>query len=357
MVHFVFFRTICPRCGTFRDMDNLSHDFVQDLGPVQWDCSGVFVDWLRIRQPNISGRYRPLDQACVIGVDAAGEIEWISPKARFVEGSHSTVCRIRVSPDYAELDFNPSRWNRDNNLFGFDIAQCLAICDEILAAVDQPPLIREGVDCACVTRLDLTLNVACGSAGKRDAYIRFLSRQTMPRLKTFRKYGTVMFSSKSKVIKVYDKAAEVRFRGLEGDREAIADWCDAQGIARVELECKREFLRRNNLRRVSRLNMSRLRDLFLKEVSSLSKEVSGDIDTSSLTYPELSLLLAWQRGYDVKKLVNLRTVYRHRKNIKNKTGFDVCSEPPLRLVPKKRGRIVTEVPLPPEWYVLPKVKL
>lgn len=330
-----------------QDLVSSSPEFVS-VAP--WSRSAVFVDWLKVRVPN-SGQYSGFSQACTLGIDEHGEIEWMSPASTKFEGSFSTRARVRVHPDFLEIDFNPSRFFRDDNLFGYTVEQCLEVVDELLAAVDRPPLDRVQ---ATFSRLDLTANVVTGSAGALEAYIRFAMRQKMPRMTTRGFDGMVVYRNKSKSISVYEKHREMLEHGVSSEhRERLVEFLKAQGVARVELRLGNHFLRRNNLRRVALVTQERLEELFMKEVDQMPKESDEDV-TDTLTESELGSLLAWQRGYDVKKLVSKNTYYKRRKAIKEKTGYDIGGESPL-VFKQKSPKIRTYTLEMPGWYELPPV--
>ena len=320
--------------------------------PEAWSFSHVLVDWLTIRQPN-DGSFAPFEDGAVWFESSDGEIRRV-PRAGKLEGSFDSRASLRITADSLELSFNPSRWNRADNVFGCSFERALAVANGLLRSVDRPPLTVGGFFGFVVTRLDVTVNLATGGRGELDAYLRFLRRQTLPRMSTFYRPGSVTFSNKSKRVVVYDKASEMRAHGLSSDREAVADWCEQVGLARVELRLHREFLRRNGLRRAVDLSHARLVDVLRKEVVSMPTECTEEV-LDKLTEGELGSLLAWQRGFDVRKLVSHATFYRRKKAIKAKTGYDIGADAPVRLEPKPVSFEVREA-LPPDWYELPDVK-
>lgn len=319
--------------------------------PSGWNLDAVFVDWLTIRQPN-DGRYAPINDGRVIRLDATGEVVYETAITLKVEGSFDSSVRLRVTPDFLEISGNPSRFDREHNLLGFRFEDAIAVFNRVLASFDLLPLVESerrrksrnrtvwdsGVSSVvddvgyAVLRVDVTLNVDTGSRGNLAAYLRFLRRQTLPRKRTEAYPGSVYFTAQSYRVKVYDKAAELRKRGLFGSREAVAEWCDAQGIARVEVQLNREYLRRNDLR--YGLSDAKLVDVFSKEVSALPKECN-EVDLSLLTNGELGILMSWRGGFCVKDLWAKSAFYRYRKSILEKVGYDIGAEPPLRFEEKR----------------------
>ena len=332
------------------------------------ELDGVFIDWVVIRQPN-DGRYPLLNGGRVVKLDADGAVVFDSALSIEVEGSFETSAKLRVTDAFLELSFNPSRWERPENLFGYRLEDCVLIADRVLGRFDMPPLIRDGVSQVFsnprkrfelavsdprfyFVRVDVTMNVCCGSRAKLEAYLRHLRRQTMPRRRTVSWPGSVLFRQKSSSLSVYDKAREIRDHGVTPDRERVASWCEQQGVARLELRLQERALQRLGLKRGA--SHSDFVGVFAKEVSALSLD-SLESDYDGLTDAELGVLLMWQQGFDVRERLTVPTFYRRRKAIKDKTGFDIGGESPVRLVPKEVKFSVKAAEMP-DWYELPPVK-
>lgn len=333
----------------------------------EWDFSGVFVDWLHIRQVN-DGRYSPVNSGRVIVLDQDGIVETDTAKSVKVEGSFDSSIRLRVTDELVEISGNPARFDRDNNLLGYSFEQSVAVFNRVLARFDLPPLVpssrrrvvrkRGAPDCGLsgvsvapgfrVLRVDATLNVAVGRW--LDAYFRMLRFQKLPRRRTVVYPNTVYFDMKSSTVKVYRKGREIRDAGLFGCRELLADWCDSHGVARIEVQFKREYLKRVDLQHG--LCHAALVDLFKKEVSALPVTFQ-DVDVSMLNKGELGSLLMWSRGFDVREYLSRNQWFKHKRRIKEATGFDIGADAPVRFE-EKRERIVTRTfqrgEYPPEAF-------
>ena len=335
-----------------------------------WCFDHAFVDWLTIRQPN-DGRYASVNDGHVVRISSDGEVEFSTAISVEVAGSFDSSARFRVTPEFVELSFNPSRFDRADNLFGYSFEDCLVVCNRVLARFDLPPLVASGHRvfnrwdnrlkrfcsvplCFSVTRLDVTLNVQTGSAGRLAAYLRFLRRQTLPRRKTRAFGSTVVFGQKGSSLTVYDKASEMRSHGVDSSRARVADWCESVGLARVELRLNRDFLKRKNLRFASDLSHGVLVDCLCKEVASMPTD-SFEEDVSLLSGKELGSLCMWKSGFDVREKLSRSTFFRHKKAIFEATGYDISAEPPLRFEAKHEA-FSTEAAVPPDWYELPDVK-
>ncbi|MGX5219385.1 phage/plasmid replication domain-containing protein [Pseudomonas segetis] len=201
------------------------------------------------------------------------------------EGSYSTVVQIRVDGNKLTVKGNPSAVNRLDNLDGFrSLDECIAVYNDIVTEyTDQYGFwrlprftkctdfgLRQGADGtkssmvgngARIRRIDLTTNRTVGKGNDR-AYIRALSTQRYGYKNghLFEDGWTVDWKARDHYEKAYGKAQAIRkflfpkckrnfgedspeFRYLQ----QIADFCDDQGVVRMEQELKSEFLQRERL--------------------------------------------------------------------------------------------------------------
>ncbi len=62
-----------------------------------------------------------------------------SVNQKILEGSHSTKLTIRCDGYRVRVEGNPSRWQRQDNLFGLEtIDECVEIYNHVLAKYDLP---------------------------------------------------------------------------------------------------------------------------------------------------------------------------------------------------------------------------
>ncbi len=93
--------------------------------------NNIFIDWLSLKHPN-NGRYTIMNDGQIINFDKNGEILYHIDKHLNQEGSYSTNIRTRVTKDWLEISFNPSRYNRLDNLYGLTLEQCIKIINQFL---------------------------------------------------------------------------------------------------------------------------------------------------------------------------------------------------------------------------------
>ena len=99
-----------------------------------------------------------------------------------LEGSYSTSITVHVQSNRIVMEGNPSRFNRIDNLFGFEtLEQCFTVYNSILTSLGLPNFIKctfmgfeeritstgsyklvPKTNGAVITRLDLTTNMAVG---------------------------------------------------------------------------------------------------------------------------------------------------------------------------------------------------
>ena len=314
------------------------------------DIPHFLIDWVKIRQDN-NGNYDPISDGHVINVDSDGTVLRSTAKSLRVPGSYDSSCSLRITESYVELSFNPSRWDKPDNLFGVDINQAIAIADSILAKFNQPPLGKDFV----FTRLDLTANFETGSYSNVQNYLAALRVWSIPRTKKRAYPGTVSFSNKAWSITVYDKAKEIRahrspYSDLNEYRETVADYCESVGLVRIELRLGRDHLKALNLRDSAYVTDHLLKLAYQEYIMSIPDD-APQLDISSLTVQELGTFCMWQQGYDLVELYSESTERRHRQAIKRKLGVDISGPPPLE--EKKNAKVILLDAKRPHFYKPP----
>lgn len=319
-------------------------------GAEPWDFSGAFVDLLWLSVPNI-GQFRPINGGDWQRYDSQRDDLRSGFLWREFEGSYETTARLRCGEEVLEGRFNPSRMNRPDNVFGVSLSEALRIFREMQESFGLPP----SLDGAEVVAIDCTKNFSCGSYGALASFLRMLRGQTLSRFRTV-PYGSgeaVYFHQKGRVIKFYDKAAELRRHNRSGSSEVerLAAYCEEAGVLRVELHCAHRWLRDNGLRPLAAWSREALMRVLRESVGEIPTGVA-EVDLSSLTFHELGILRAWQAGDAVRAMLSRSAFYRFRKSIKAKCGFDIGAEGPLQFRPKVE--VVSLFPaVPPDWYLMP----
>ncbi len=232
----------------------------------------MFIDGLKVSQDfdfdQIPNEYRE----CYVKVDMetgriTDETQERSHYLRY-EGSHSTSLGIRVRSGRIEVDGNPSRINRLDNLFGYtNLDQCVSVFNSILSEKGLPVFTKatkvwyrqskdgkkshKVSDGAIIQEVHLTTNRMAGK-GNQSAYIKGLStqkyRNSIPHLHS--NGCSVDWRSKLNKAKliyptIYDKANEISLHGFPKIKrqygshsseyiyiKKVHDYCATNGVVR-----------------------------------------------------------------------------------------------------------------------------
>ncbi|HEJ1909868.1 TPA: hypothetical protein SLV61_005903 [Pseudomonas aeruginosa] len=370
----------------------------------------MFIDWLSVSQEH------PHDLPVVcdvftLTVDASTH-EVLSTRQPWFkhEGSYSTSIKISVQGCKVRVEGNPSRIDRQDNLFGYvTIEQCIAVYNQLLAEYGLPAFtrctaihLRDGAsgarpgdwvaDGCVIDRIDLTTNVSVGE-GNVLAYLRGLSTQRIghsvgylyPNGRTVdwtaagKRKGGVRLQYR----KAYDKAFEMgehlrprvlRMFGDESPELAYVDqlisYCNQHGVVRQEQELKQEFLSREGLRYWGLFNENRLRDIhdeFLAvdkklkvtamDLATISQQLIAEGVVTSTYAANMTAMVAinWSNGQPFDK--NNRSLQKHRARLRQ-IGIDIanpCDTSRFTPVIVRQAREVTktyDLPIP-DWYRRP----
>ncbi len=201
--------------------------------------------------------------------------ETVNPKR--IEGSYTTKFSVRCDGTRVSVEANPSKWNRIDNLFGFQtFDDCIKLYNIELLKFGLPPFSKatnvsyqqtskDGIykritNGASFREIDITRNLSVGKNNEHH-FLRGLSSQCigksiMPHL--YPDGTTLAWKTSIWYSKLYNKANEMqlpRYRKLikklnqeELDyRNKIINYCNDVGLIRDEKEFKQSFLNRNNL--------------------------------------------------------------------------------------------------------------
>lgn len=370
----------------------------------------MFFDWLSVYQDH-EGALPVISDRHFLAIDTAtGEDLGVTQPTLQHEGSYSTSINIRISGNRISVSGNPSRVNRQENLFGYaTLEQCIQVYNNILASYGLPPFtkatkrwqgmsadgkkVRVMTDGAVFTEKHLTTNLATGY-GNADDFLKALStlpyRHSVPRLHTNGK--TVDWLTKrgkgSTLIypSVYNKAHELelhtlpkikRSHGAESEEyrylKRVIDLCEYNGVIRFEQKLKSAFLRRNELQFYGFEDVNKLRAVhedFLKihdklQVDAMTFETiteqlisAGICDGTRAANTTTIYAIQWMHGH---KFDFSRTQVRTHRARLRKLGIDIaipCDISKFSLVTVTNARKIQVGQLvAPSWYKQPKPQL
>ncbi|AYO04454.1 phage/plasmid replication protein, II/X family [Vibrio parahaemolyticus] len=361
-----------------------------------------FIDRLFMQQDHQSGGLPLVGRHVIERVDLeTGESLPPSVNQKILEGSHSTKLTIRCDGYRVRVEGNPSRWQRQDNLFGLEtIDECVEIYNHVLAKYDLPPftkntrlkhrqtpdgkgssLVGNGAE---ITSIDWTQNLAVGK-GSEQSFIRGMSSMNLGRALQPKLYpdGYSCYwgeGSEWLLIKLYTKAVELqrhrkKAHNVDEDTQRYIDklitYCENNGVVRLEYSLRQKLLKRHNLQFYG---LTEEQDFFTHikhfeeamdtitishdEHLSVAQQLlqSGAVDTVRKANTTMNYFTLWQNGVDLRSTLNRSQFYEHKARLK-KIGIDVGQQFDVtRMCPTLRRSKVIDVQslTAPSWYQLPK---
>lgn len=342
-----------------------------------------FIDWLSIKQQHVPGSIPDFGSGVVLKVDSDGLPEWESVAAVQHEGSFSTSVRIRSHGGLVEFSGNPSRFGREDNLFGFTtVFDALhSMVNPLLVSLGLPSFSsgtlfgqRSQVsdeltvlDGAILTRVDLTVNFSFGA--DRAAALRFMESIVI-RGKPSTRYSDGSFGWGSKRFrrwKIYCKYSEMLKHKKKDSSTYFLDllqWVNEAGLVRFEIELHRDYLREHGLRTLFgwSARSELVIDMFNDSVKKLfpSMGLGGLQDTASVLVDAgikplranrlQGLAYQWAAGVDVFSQLGKSQAYAARSDLLL-AGIDIRLPPSNLEQINSRVRVLDLVPaVAPSWY-------
>ena len=355
-----------------------------------------FIDRLDVFQDHPNGGLPIVGKELISRHDlGSGELLRATPNPKHHEGSYTTSLQIRCDGVRVSVEGNPSRWDRVDNLFGFQtFDECIEVYNVELIKLGLPVFTKTTkvhylhsstdtfkriTDGANFRRIDMTRNLSVGHKNEQH-FLRGLSSQrvgkaVLPNL--FPDGNTLMWKTGSWSTKLYNKAIEM---GLSRNnklvkklnekdnsyRNKIIKFCEDIGLIRDEKQFNQPFLNRNDL---SCYGLIREKDFYKYLTDILNK-----IEISTMDYEHISDILieqnicksrqsanstqsyvfAWLYGQTVKRNSQF---YVHKARLAQ-LGIDISLPyDATRLMPQLRSNreIYVSTVLPPDWYKLPSV--
>ena len=206
---------------------------------------------------------------------------------------------------------------------------------------------------ASVSRIDLTCNFGTGSEAQARAVIRWLSGQSVKRVKRGQAGDdSVWWANTRSMFKAYRKDVEMVAHGAAEDSRGV-EWAKCHGVVRVEVELKRSLVQEMGLRDLGEITQERLEEAYLERTEILRRvDRSDDPDILAAIPGRYRITAAaWLAGQHVADLIPRSTLYMHAKVLRG-YGIDIFSARNICNFPVK-VRVVELEPLGvPEWYSL-----
>lgn len=314
--------------------------------------SAMFVDWIKCSQyhgpdtPEFVGSLR-------FGLDDFGEVKYETGQPRKVEGSWSSSVQVASHGGFVRFSGNVSRFDRPDNLFGFELDECMRRINQLMAKLGLPAftqgrriqvldapgegskplrLVAPDEDLGAVqdqwtgcrfSQLDLTRNYSAGSDFLAKLAIRSYQAKGRSRMKKG-SYGeeTVMWNNTHRTVKAYRKGPDMAVHCPESP---WIEWANESGIVRQELSLRYRELSKLGLCYWGNCDMGRLIELFERETAFLA-EPDCSLDPMAVECcPAKSRVIyaAWLKGEDVRSMLSRATFFRHKKVIQETCQVDI----------------------------------
>lgn len=342
----------------------------------------VMVDWLSVELPDPFGCL--ITGGEVLKVKHTGELEWATRTRREFEGSWSSKMQVRnlmadkrVAPGVApvrsglELSGNPAKFLQGHNLFGTADVTGLtaAVVDKVYRSLFEggPPICIDAEE-GELTRIDLTGSWLLDRADDVLPFLKALEERVWCPFRgrgvspadgpgtLYYGYAKKGKRAKDWQLKLYSKGRDIVAHPLPAPALAVPGLLhDVSRTVRVELTLRSAELKRLGLKRVGDWTPETVERIWSEYVNRLDfSEATMNLDTVDLA--ELGLkprhqdvIAAWKAGNDLRAGRSRATFHRLRKEIREKTGFDIaCHVPKSNVVPLRR--VVEAKPaLRPHW--------
>lgn len=321
----------------------------------------VFIDWITASQHHPGGGLPIIVGGVVVWHDRAGNVRCERASPTSVGGSFGTTIRVGCDGSRVYLSGNPGRFYREDNVFNFGWLGTIEACNRILAGIGLPPFTaavgisgdegwRPG---ARLHRLDITANFSTGTEARARAVIRWLSGQSVARMKRGQAGDESCWWANSRhMFKAYLKGAEMVAHGKSKDDELV-QWCIDQGIVRVEVELKRRLLGELGLAEFESISDEILADVFHQQTEILRRvDRSDDIDVLSAVPSRYRMTAAaWLSGQDVRLVLSRATLFRHAKVLRD-YGLDIMQARNVEKFPIVVRVVDLQPVAKPDWYKL-----
>ena len=319
-----------------------------------------FIDWITLSEHRPEGGLPLVLRGVTSYHDAAGNcrFERVSPASH--GGSYATSVAVGCDGARLYLSGNAGRFSRRDNVFNHDWHGTLGCVEGIVVSLGLPPF-RFARDVpnggtqsgARVHRLDVTRNFAAGSDSQARAVIRWLAGRSVARVKRGRQGDeSVWWANTHRMFKAYLKGAELVAHGAD-PKSRVVQWCQDNGVVRVEVEMKRRLLSRLELERLDDITQERLEEAYEDETAILREVDRSDEPDILDVIPARSraYAAAWLAGVDVTTIASRATLFRHAKACRA-VGINIL-EPRNVVQFPTRVRIVELTPcVMPDWYSL-----
>jgi hypothetical protein len=317
-------------------------------------ASPVMCDWVTASfvSPEVQNHLsEPFDTGRIMKISPTGEVVQEFASRLAVSGSHDSSMTFRA-PYFHQLEMggNATKFLQGHNLFGssdpqnlffsagfmtLNVEQSPFPCPPrywgMLSHDDGRPFARHTVTDLRFTRIDLTRSYKFDSDAESREWLRSVAGSGHSRHRnSFMQNGTMYFGKTSTrwTMKIYQKFDEITSGKVghelpntfsEEERKQLIDW--AHGVVRFEVT-----LRRPEIEKMQKpFNAVELWEEYYAKVEFNRNEVLMSTDVLDELSARLKIVvLSWQSGADLRKIMQKQSFYRARREILSKAGIDIA---------------------------------
>lgn len=325
----------------------------------------VFVDWVTIRQDHGDAGAPRINGGQVISIDSDGSVDYVVEKRSGVEGSFDSRCDVRSDGSVVEFSGNIARFDRKDNLFGYEWPETVRRINSLLNLHSLPPFtagkLFRFADAgwtwtgARVSRIDVTMNRACFSSEGGEVVLKALAGQHVGRQKGVLSVdgATVAYGEGSKYVygKVYSKYAELishrRRKSGAHVADEVIEFCKSLGVLREEFTLKSRFLTQRQLAFLGAITHDELVDVFMQRTQFRRFEQMEYDKFDDLPRGLKATYVSWRDGSP--QGITRATFYRHRQKLL-KYGVDISVPNNVHRMPVRIRTVDVAALEAPDWY-------
>lgn len=325
----------------------------------------VFVDWMTLRQDHGGDGAPILNGGQVLSIDADGSVDYVVHRRTGLEGSFDSRCDVRSDGSVVEFSGNIARFNRRDNLFGYELPETIRRINALLNVYSIPPFTTGKLyrfadhgwtwTGARASRIDVTMNRACFSQEGGEVVLKGLAGHHVGRQKGVLSTDgmTVAYGEGSKYVygKVYSKYAEFmahkrRKSGAHVDDEVI-EFCRSHGVLREEFTLKSRFLTQRQMAYLGAITHDELTDVFMGRTQFRRFEKMEYDKFDDLPRGLKATYVSWRDGSP--QGITRATFYRHRQKLLA-YGIDISVPNNVARMPVRVRTVEVAALEAPPWY-------
>lgn len=321
------------------------------------------VDWLTVEVPaDLPG---PISDGCVAKFRADGSVDWSCPSRLALEGSWSSSVLVRaVTTSSIEVSGNIAKFLSGHNLYGSSCPRELLLRffertgEKLWSGVPVCPDVEKAV----ISRVDVTSGLMLQTPADVLSFIKAADERGHCAYRgrgVLKGEGTLVYGdatgkrAKAWQVTMYAKGLEVAKRHLPKpmmEFPGVLEWVNC--LLRVEVRLRTAELKRRGLRLVSDWGDDTCRrswEHFVGRIDLMDGVVMEGNELVGAKPRLVAFYRAWAAGDDLRQVLNERTFYRLRREMREAFSVDIALKAPRTNVIPLRRVVTAEPAQRPPW--------